>query len=266
MHVDIVYRQLVRDVLDCGETRKDRTGVGTISLFGTQSRYDLRSGFPLLTTKKVAFGGVVTELLWFLRGSTNCNELGKWSKLWSPWAQENGELGPVYGKQWRDWNGIDQIATVVDSIRNNPNSRRHIVSAWNVSELDQMALPPCHTLFQFYVWGKYLDCQLYQRSADLAVGVPFNIASYALLTSMIAQVCDLSPRYLVHTIGDAHIYLNHIAAISDQIYRFPREQPTLKLGDLKLAWDRSKFRDLDPSLICIVDYNPQPAIKYDVAV
>jgi thymidylate synthase len=224
------YLDLLRHVLEHGEQRTDRTGTGTISLFGTQSRYDLREGFPLVTTKKVLFPAVVRELLWFLRGSTNIHDdLAEHTPIWNAWADERGDLGPIYGAQWRSWGatgeagadgdrrpGIDQIRQAIDTIRRDPMSRRIIVSAWNVADLPKMRLPPCHALFQFYVHDRWLDCQLYQRSADLALGVPFNIASYALLMSMIAQECGLAPRHFVHTPGDAPIYLNHVAGVKIQ--------------------------------------------------
>ena len=199
---------LLRNVLEHGERRSDRTGTGTISLFGAQSRYDLRDGFPLVTTKKVLFPAVVRELLWFLRGATNINDgLAEHTPIWNAWADEHGELGPIYGYQWRNWGGtgIDQIKDAIATIQRDPSSRRIIVSAWNVADLPKMKLPPCHAFFQFYVHERWLDCQLYQRSADLALGVPFNIASYALLMAMIAQECRLEPRHFVHTLGDAHI-------------------------------------------------------------
>ena len=210
------YLSLVREVLEKGEKKEDRTGTGTLSIFGVQRKYDLREGFPLLTTKKVLFSAVLHELLWFLRGSTNINDgLTQHTPIWDAWADEKGELGPVYGKQWRRWNAvngreIDQIQAAIDMIKNNPDSRRIIVNAWNVGEIDQMALPPCHMFFQFYVVNGRLDCQLYQRSADIALGVPFNIASYAALLMMVAQECNLEPGIFTHTMGDAHIYLNHV--------------------------------------------------------
>ncbi len=216
------YLDLVQHVLDHGERRDDRTGTGTLSIFGAQTRYDLREGFPLLTTKKVLFESVVRELLWFLAGSTNTHQqnLRDHTPIWDAWADRDGDLGPIYGYQWRNWNGqgIDQIQTAIDLIRRNPESRRIIVSAWNPGQLPEMRLPPCHILFQFYVSRSgRLDCQLYQRSADLGLGVPFNIASYALLLTMVAQECDLTPGIFVHTLGDAHIYLNHIEGLKQQL-------------------------------------------------
>ena len=214
------YLSLVREVLENGEQKDDRTGTGTLSVFGVQRKYDLREGFPLLTTKKVLFDAVLWELLWFLRGSTNINDdLAEHTPIWNAWADEKGELGPVYGKQWRRWNAvnrrgapieIDQIQAAIDLIKTNPDSRRIIVNAWNVGEIDQMALPPCHMFFQFYVVNGRLDCQLYQRSADIALGVPFNIASYATLLMMVARECGLQPGIFTNTMGDAHVYLNHI--------------------------------------------------------
>ncbi len=256
------YLEQIRHVLDHGDERDDRTGTGTISVFGMQTRYDLREGFPLLTTKKVLFKAVVYELLWFLRGSTNINDdLTQHTPIWDAWADENGELGPIYGYQWRNWNGqgLDQIQKAIDQIKNNPNSRRIIVSAWNPSDVDKMALPPCHTMFQFYVAGGRLDCQLYQRSADLALGVPFNIASYALLTQMIAHECGLTPGFFVHTIGDAHIYKNHIDGLRKQLQREPKAPPTVRIADKKL--DELRFEDIE-----LVDYEHHPFIKFEVAV
>ncbi|MBP9087725.1 MAG: thymidylate synthase [Kofleriaceae bacterium] len=260
------YHDLVRHVLQTGELRSERTGVGTISTFGAQTRYDLRQGFPILTTKKVLFAGVVRELLWFLRGSTNINDdLTQHTPIWDAWADSDGELGPIYGSQWRSWGkssdnaGIDQIQTAIDTIKRDPNSRRIIVSAWNVADIPKMKLPPCHALFQFYVQGGHLDCQLYQRSADIALGVPFNIASYALLTAMVAQECKLVPRYFVHTLGDAHVYVNHIDGLKRQLERVPKKLPTLQLAD-KPLFDL-RFED-----ITLVDYQHDSFIKFEVAV
>ncbi len=261
------YLDLLRTVLEQGERRTDRTGTGTISLFGAQTRYDLRQGFPLVTTKKVLFPAVVRELLWFLRGSTNINDdLKEHTPIWDAWADENGELGPIYGYQWRHWGaspenpgGIDQIQEAIDTIKNNPHSRRIIVSAWNVADIPKMKLPPCHAFFQFYVHGKSLDCQLYQRSADLALGVPFNIASYALLMSMIAQECGLEPRHFVHTLGDAHIYLNHVEGVKIQLSREPMPAPKLVLANkqtLEMTFDDIKLEG----------YQHHPFIKFPVAV
>src|SRR5258707_3143493 len=229
------YHRLLRLVLDQGRPRADRTGVGTLAVFGAQARFDLREGFPLLTTKKVHFKSIVHELLWFLAGETNAESLrAKGVTIWDEWAQPDGDLGRVYGAQWRDWRGPDgrshdQIKTVLESIRRDPYSRRHIVSAWNPGELDQMALPPCHAFFQFYVNEGELSCQLYQRSADLFLGVPFNIASYALLTMMFARACDLKPGDFVHTFGDLHLYSNHLEQAREQLSREPRPLPELSL-------------------------------------
>src|ERR1043165_5978423 len=262
------YLALLRNVREHGERRTDRTGTGTISLFGAQTRYDLRQGFPLVTTKKVLFPPVFRELLWFLRDSTNINDdLKQHTPIWDAWADENGELGPIYGYQWRPWGaspenpgGIDQIKEVIDQIKTNPTSRRLIVSAWNVADIPKMKLPPCHAFFQFYVNDKSLDCQLYQRSADLALGVPFNIASYALLMSMIAQECGLSPRYFVHTLGDAHIYLNHVEGVKIQLSREPLPPPKLVLAPGKTTLEFT-FED-----IALEGYQHHPFIKFPVAV
>jgi thymidylate synthase len=269
------YLNLLRDVLEHGERRTDRTGTGTISMFGAQTRYDLREGFPLVTTKKVLFPAVVRELLWFLRGSTNIHDdLTQHTPIWDAWADEHGELGPIYGYQWRNWGGqgplteqgapgatrgIDQIQNAIDTIKKDPTSRRIIVSAWNVADLPKMRLPPCHAFFQFYVHDKWLDCQLYQRSADLALGVPFNIASYALLMSMIAQECNLSPRYFIHTLGDAHIYLNHVEGVKIQLSREPLPPPRLVLANKPTL--ELKFED-----IRLENYQHHPFIKFPVAV
>ncbi|MBR57651.1 MAG: thymidylate synthase [Myxococcales bacterium] len=256
------YLDLVEHILENGEERADRTGTGTISVFGTQTRYDIRQGFPLLTTKKVLFSAIVRELLWFLRGSTNINEdLTEHTPIWDAWADENGDLGPIYGYQWRNWGGtgIDQIQRAIDLIKTQPDSRRIIVSAWNVGDLEKMALPPCHSFFQFYVIDGRLDCQLYQRSGDVALGVPFNIASYALLTMMIAQECNLQPGVFVHTIGDAHIYLNHIDGLREQLQRDPLPRPTVRIAD-KSIWDLG-FDDIE-----LLDYKHHPFIRFKVAV
>ncbi|MFQ5587696.1 MAG: thymidylate synthase, partial [Nitrospiria bacterium] len=238
------YLDLVRQILEHGEKKSDRTGTGTLSIFGCQSRYDLRDGFPLLTTKKVLFPAVVRELLWFLKGSTNINEdLKTHTPIWNAWADEAGELGPIYGYQWRKWEKfiwdektqgyqkthVDQIQNAIEQIKTRPDSRRIIVSAWNVADIDQMALPPCHAFFQFYVIGGRLDCQLYQRSADVALGVPFNIASYALLLTLVAQECGLRPGVFTHTLGDAHIYENHIEGLQTQLKRTPKTLPEIKV-------------------------------------
>jgi len=254
------YLDLLRHVLDHGERRTDRTGTGTISMFGAQTRYDLREGFPLVTTKKVLFPAVVRELLWFLRGSTNINDdLKQHTPIWDAWADADG--GPIYGYQWRNWGGtgIDQIQQAIDTIKKDPMSRRIIVSAWNVADIPKMRLPPCHAFFQFYVHETSLDCQLYQRSADLALGVPFNIASYALLTAMIAQECKLVPRYFVHTLGDAHIYLNHVEGVKTQLAREPMPLPRLVLANKKTL--ELAFED-----IALENYQHHPFIKFPVAV
>ncbi len=256
------YLDLLRHVLEHGERRTDRTGTGTLSIFGAQSRYDLREGFPLVTTKKVLFGAVVRELLWFLRGSTNIHDdLHEHTPIWDAWADEHGELGPIYGYQWRNWGGqgIDQIQQAIDTIKKDPMSRRIIVSAWNVGDLPKMRLPPCHAFFQFYVQDSWLDCQLYQRSADLALGVPFNIASYALLMSMIAQECELAPRYFVHTLGDAHIYANHVEGVKTQLARDPLPLPRLVLA-------KKKTLELTYDDIKLEGYQHHPFIKFPVAV
>jgi len=253
------YLDLLRHVLDHGERRTDRTGTGTLSIFGAQSRYDLREGFPLVTTKKVLFPAVVRELVWFLRGSTNIHDdLHQHTPIWDAWADEQGELGPIYGYQWRHWGG-DQITKAIETIQKDPMSRRIIVSAWNVAEIPKMRLPPCHAFFQFYVQGEWLDCQLYQRSADLALGVPFNIASYALLMSMIAQECALRPRYFVHTFGDAHIYLNHVEGVKTQLGREPLPLPKLVLADKKTL--EQTFDD-----VALENYQHHAFIKFPIAV
>jgi thymidylate synthase len=261
------YHQLLRHILTNGTQKTDRTGTGTISVFGYQMRFDLSKGFPLVTTKKVHIKSVVHELLWFLKGSTNIAYLKEHGvSIWDEWADEKGELGPVYGSQWCSWAGangetIDQITQVQDQIRKNPDSRRLIVSAWNVADIPHMALPPCHALFQFYVADGKLSCQLYQRSADVFLGVPFNIASYALLTHMMAQACGLKAGDFVHTFGDTHIYLNHMEQVQLQLGRTPKELPTLRLNpEIKDVFDFT-FED-----ISIEDYHPHPAIKAPVAV
>jgi len=268
------YLELVKHILENGEKKEDRTGTGTISVFGYQTKYDLRDGFPLLTTKKVLFSAVVHELLWFLKGSTNINDgLKEFTPIWNAWADDNGELGPVYGYQWRRWDKyvwddaskeywkepVDQIQNAIDMIKNNPDSRRIIVSAWNVADIDRMALPPCHAFFQFYVAGGRLDCQLYQRSADVALGVPFNIASYALLLSMVAQECSLTPGIFVHTLGDAHIYLNHIDGLKEQLKRQPKALPQLKIT--KKAVLDITFDDIE-----LLNYEHDEFIKFPIAV
>jgi len=256
------YLELVQNVLQSGETRGDRTGTGTVGIFGAQVRYDLRQGFPLLTTKKVLFSAVVRELLWFLRGSTNINDdLTQHTPIWNAWADEKGDLGPIYGYQWRNWGGmgIDQIQAAIDQIKNNPESRRIIVNAWNVADLPEMALPPCHAMFQFYVCNGRLDCQLYQRSADVALGVPFNIASYALLLMMVAQECDLEPGVFVHTMGDAHVYSNHIEGLKEQLSRIPKALPRVEIA--KKSFDDITFDDIE-----LKDYQHHPFIRFKIAV
>ena len=261
------YLDLLRHIKTCGTVKGDRTGTGTISTFGYQMRFDLGAGFPALTTKKLHLRSIIHELLWFLRGDTNIRYLHDNNvTIWDEWADANGDLGPIYGYQWRSWpapdgSHIDQIAQVVDQIRSNPDSRRLIVSAWNVAEIDRMALPPCHALFQFYVADGKLSCQLYQRSADVFLGVPFNIASYALLTMMIAQATGLRPGEFVHTLGDAHIYLNHTEQVDLQRARTPRPLPVMKINpDVKSVFD---FRYEDFSL---EGYDPWPSIKAPIAV
>lgn len=261
------YQDLLRRILEEGDRREDRTGTGTLSVFGHQTRFDLADGFPLLTTKKLHMRSIAHELLWFLRGETNVRSLQAENvTIWNEWADENGDLGPVYGKQWRSWESadgrtIDQIAEVIETIRENPTSRRMIVSAWNVADLARMALPPCHLLFQFHVAGGRLSCQLYQRSADVFLGVPFNIASYALLTTLIARVTGLEPGVFVHTLGDAHLYLNHLDAAQLQLTRDPRPLPSL---------------ELEPGIECLEDfryehfhikgYDPHPRIRAAISV
>ncbi|MBP5611111.1 MAG: thymidylate synthase [Bacteroidales bacterium] len=261
------YLQLLDHILTHGVRKADRTGTGTLSIFGYQMRFDLSDGFPLLTTKKLHTRSIFHELLWFLKGSTTLDYLHENKvSIWDEWADKDGHLGPIYGYQWRSWPApdgrhIDQIQQVIDSIRNDPDSRRHIVSAWNVGQIDQMALPPCHILFQFYVAEGKLSCQLYQRSCDTFLGVPFNIASYALLLSMMAQVCNLKPGTFIHTMGDAHIYLNHIEQCKEQLRRQPRPLPTLRLNpDVRSLFD-FKYED-----IAIEGYDPHPHIAGAVAV
>jgi thymidylate synthase len=261
------YHQLLQHILDTGVQKSDRTGTGTISTFGYQMRFNLQEGFPLVTTKKVHMKSIIHELLWFLKGETNVAYLKENGvSIWDEWADENGELGPVYGKQWRSWEGpgeevIDQISDVISQIKKNPDSRRLIVSAWNVADLPKMALMPCHTLFQFYVAENKLSCQLYQRSADVFLGVPFNIASYALLTMMVAQVCDLAPGDFIHTFGDVHIYNNHLEQVKLQLSRTPYPLPTLKLNpEVKNIFDFT-YEDFT-----LENYQSHPAIKAPVAV
>ncbi len=261
------YLDLLRHVLEHGTEKTDRTGTGTISVFGAQLRFDLEAGFPLVTTKKVHLKSIIHELLWFLKGDTNVRYLqDNGVSIWNEWARADGELGPVYGHQWRSWPAadgrhIDQISQVLEQLRKNPDSRRMIVSAWNVADLDKMALMPCHAFFQFYVAGGRLSCQLYQRSADMFLGVPFNIASYALLTLMIAQVCGLKPGDFVHTFGDTHIYLNHLDQVEEQLSRKPRPLPVMKLNPAVRDLFAFKYEDFT-----LEGYDPHPAIKAPVAV
>jgi len=261
------YLDLLQYILDNGVEKSDRTGTGTKSCFGYQMRFDLQQGFPLVTTKKLHLKSIIYELLWFLKGETNIAYLKEHGvSIWNEWANENGELGPVYGKQWRSWEGadgkiVDQVTDLIKQIKTNPDSRRLIISAWNVADLPKMALMPCHTLFQFYVADGKLSCQLYQRSADVFLGVPFNIASYALLTMMIAQVCDLEPGEFIHTFGDAHIYNNHIEQVNLQLSRKPLPLPTMKLNpSVKNIFDFT-FEDFT-----LENYQSHPAIKAPVAV
>jgi thymidylate synthase len=261
------YQDLMRHVLEHGHKKEDRTGTGTLSVFGYQMRFDLSEGFPLLTTKKVHLKSIIHELLWFLQGSTNIKYLKDHGvSIWDEWADEQGNLGPVYGYQWRNWprpdgTHIDQISQVVEMIKKNPDSRRLIVSAWNVADVDQMKLPPCHAFFQFYVADGKLSCQLYQRSADIFLGVPFNIASYALLTMMVAQVCGLKLGDFVHTLGDAHIYLNHLEQTREQLSREPRTLPTMRINPEVQDIFGFKFEDF-----MLENYDPHPPIKAPVAV
>jgi thymidylate synthase len=261
------YQQLLQFILDNGTQKTDRTGTGTISYFGYQVRFNLSEGFPLVTTKRVHLKSIIYELLWFLRGETNIKYLNEHGvSIWNEWADENGELGPVYGKQWRNWEGadgttIDQITDAINQIKKNPDSRRIIISAWNVADLPKMALMPCHSLFQFYVADGKLSCQLYQRSADVFLGVPFNIASYALLTMMIAQVCDLEPGDFIHTFGDVHIYNNHMEQVQLQLSRTPYPLPTMKINPLVKNIFDFKYEDFT-----LENYRFHPAIKAPVAV
>ncbi|WP_420578508.1 thymidylate synthase [Ekhidna sp.] len=261
------YLNLMQHILDNGTEKGDRTGTGTKSVFGYQMRFDLSKGFPCVTTKKLHLRSIIHELLWFLQGDQNIRYLKENGvSIWDEWADEEGNLGPVYGVQWRSWETpdgrkVDQIKKLIDGIKNNPDSRRHIVSAWNVADVDDMALPPCHTLFQFYVADGKLSCQLYQRSADVFLGVPFNIASYALFTMMVAQVCDLEPGDFVHTFGDAHLYSNHIEQAHLQLSREPRHLPTMKINPEVKDIFGFKFEDFE-----LVNYDPHPHIKGAVAV
>ncbi len=261
------YQDLMHHVMENGTQKHDRTGTGTISVFGYQMRFNLQDGFPMVTTKKLHLKSIIHELIWFLSGDTNIKYLkDNGVRIWDEWANENGNLGPVYGYQWRSWptpNGghIDQISQVIDQIKNNPDSRRIMVSAWNVADVNQMALPPCHSLFQFYVADGKLSCQLYQRSADIFLGVPFNIASYALLTMMVAQVCELQYGDFIHTFGDAHLYNNHLEQTKLQLSREPRPLPTMKINpDVKDIFE-FKFEDFN-----LENYDPWPHIKGEVAV
>ncbi len=261
------YLDMMDYVLKNGVEKRDRTGTGTISVFGYQNRYDLSKGFPLVTTKKLHLRSIIHELLWFIKGDTNIkylkdNKVG----IWDEWANENGDLGPVYGAQWRNWKtkdgkSIDQLAQLIDGLKNNPDSRRHILCAWNVGELSEMALPPCHAFVQFYVINKTLSCQLYQRSADIFLGVPFNIASYALFTMMMAQVCDLKAGEFVHTLGDAHLYLNHLEQAKLQLTRMPKPLPQMKINPLVKSIFDFKYEDFE-----LVGYDFHPHIKAEVAI
>ena len=261
------YLDFLRFILENGKQKIDRTKVGTISIFGYQMRFNLSNSFPLITTKKIHLKSVIYELLWFLKGSTNIKYLEeKGISIWNEWADKDGELGPVYGRQWRSWEGkdfikIDQIKNLIENIKKNPNSRRHIVSAWNVSEIENMALPPCHCFFQFYVEENKISCQLYQRSADAFLGIPFNIASYSLLLSMVAQVCDLVPFEFIHTIGDAHIYNNHIDQVKLQLSRIPFDLPILILNKEKKNIDDFLYEDFQ-----IENYKFHPSIKGEIAI
>lgn len=261
------YHDLLRHILDNGTSKTDRTGTGTISVFGYQMRFDLNKGFPMLTTKKLHLKSIIYELLWFLNGDTNIKYLtDNGVRIWNEWADENGDLGPVYGKQWRSWTKpdgttVDQISQLIHTLKTNPDSRRMIVNAWNVGELDQMALTPCHCLFQFYVADGKLSCQLYQRSADTFLGVPFNIASYALFTMMVAQVCELEVGEFIHTFGDVHLYNNHIDQANEQLQRTPKSLPKITINpNVKSIFDFT-YDDF-----VLTDYHPDPHIKADVSV
>lgn len=261
------YLDLLRTVMETGTYRDDRTGTGTYSIFGAQARFSLAPDFPLLTTKKLHLRSIIHELLWFIQGNTNISYLKKNKvRIWDEWADDNGDLGRVYGAQWRDWAApdgerVDQLAEVIDSLKNKPDSRRHIVCAWNPGEIKDMALPPCHALFQFYVAGGELSCQLYQRSADIFLGVPFNIASYALLTMMVAQVCGLKAGEFVHTFGDLHLYANHLEQAKEQLAREPRPLPQMKINPRVKDINDFKYEDFE-----LVNYNPHPTIKAPIAV
>lgn len=261
------YQDLLRHIMETGTLKADRTGTGTKSVFGYQMRFNLEEGFPLLTTKKVHLKSIMHELLWFIAGDTNIKYLkDNGVSIWDEWADENGELGPVYGRQWRAWKTaegetVDQLSALIDGIKKNPDSRRHIVSAWNPGEVDKMALPPCHAMFQFYVANGRLSCQLYQRSADVFLGVPFNIASYALLTMMVAQVCGLRPGDFIHSFGDAHIYTNHFEQVNLQLSREPRPLPKMKINPNVTSIFGFKYEDFE-----LEGYNPHPGIKAPIAV
>ncbi len=261
------YLDLVKHIMDTGVEKSDRTGTGTISVFGHQMRFDLEQGFPMVTTKKLHLKSIIYELLWFLKGDTNIGYLKENGvRIWDEWADDEGNLGPVYGKQWRSWQGangvvVDQIAQAVHTLKTNPDSRRIMVNAWNVAELGEMALTPCHALFQFYVAEGKLSCQLYQRSADVFLGVPFNIASYALLTMMMAQVCGLKPGHFVHTFGDAHLYLNHLEQARLQLSREPRPLPTMRINPEVKNIDDFVFEDF-----VLEGYDPHPHIKAEVSI
>ena len=261
------YLELLQHIFDDGIQKGDRTGTGTLSCFGHQMRFDLRDGFPALTTKKLHLRSIIHELLWFLSGDDNIRYLRENGvSIWDEWADENGDLGPIYGYQWRHWRTpdggeVDQIVGVIEQIKTNPDSRRHIVSAWNVADVDHMALPPCHTLFQFYVADGKLSCQLYQRSADVFLGVPFNIASYALLTMMVAQVCNLEPAEFVHTFGDVHLYANHVEQAREQLAREPRALPRMQLNPEVTSIFEFEYDDFE-----LLDYDPHPHIKAPISV
>lgn len=262
-----VYLSLLEHIMKNGTLKSDRTGTGTKSVFGYQMRFDLQEGFPLLTTKKVHLKSIIHELLWFIAGDTNIKYLNdNGVTIWDEWADENGELGPVYGRQWRSWETadgrkVDQLSALIEGIKRNPNSRRHIISAWNPGEVDKMALPPCHAMFQFYVAEEKLSCQLYQRSADVFLGVPFNIASYALLTMMVAQVCGLKPGEFIHTFGDAHIYTNHFEQVALQLSREPRPLPVMKINPNVSDIYGFRYEDFQ-----LEGYTPHPSIKAPIAV
>lgn len=258
------YLQLLREIKEQGPKKEDRTGTGTYSLFGKQLRFNLEEGFPAVTTKRLFFKGVVAELIWFLKGGTNVAYLHEHGvRIWDEWCDEHGDLGPIYGSQWRNWNdeGRDQIATVIEQIKTNPDSRRHIVNAWNVSKLEKMALVPCHVMFQFYVSGGKLSCHMYQRSADVFLGVPFNIASYALLTHLVARECGLGVGDYVHSFGDVHIYTNHINQVEEQLLRDPKPLPTLWLNPQKRQVDDFVFDDIK-----LENYESWPTIKAPISV